>query len=132
MEARLVICAQSLSIDQRTNTLSLFNIVEEVSAPSFPLVIPYMSVAVMLLRSAEEPSAPTDVFITIYLDAERVLHAGIKTDFQQQLRAKVIVEMQGVVIARAGVLRAVVKHADQELGTWKVSVNNIGPKLVQE
>ena len=54
MEIQFVICSQSISIDQATSRLSLFNVLDNLTVPAFPVWIPELTIVASILRS------PTD------------------------------------------------------------------------
>jgi hypothetical protein len=127
MEARLVACAQLVSIDQRTNSLSLFNLIEEINLPAFPFAFPYMTVAVLLLREANEPSAPANLSLRLFMGDQQVFSRDLTANFQQHLRMRLVVDIQAIVFQTPGIMRVTVNQDDRELGAWKIYVNNIGP-----
>src|SRR6266496_2011211 len=123
MEARLVICAESVAIDQRRNSLSLFHVIEEFNAPTFPLVVPHMSVVILLSREGNEPQEPTDVNLRLYLEDQQFWRNALAINFQGHLKLRFLAEMQALVIQRPGSMRVTVNQDDRELGSWKISVN---------
>lgn len=127
MEARLIVCAQSVSIDQRSNSLSIFSIIEELNLPVFPYAVPYMAVAILLSREATDPSVPTNLNLRIYQNNQQTFRASLNANFQQQLRLRLVVDIQAVVLQAPGVIRVSVNQDDREMGAWKIYVNNIGP-----
>ena len=130
MEARLVVCALSVSIDQRSNSLSLFNIVEDLNVPAFPFAIPYMALAIMLTKTADEPSEPRNVSLHCHLEGEQLFRGVLAPNFQQHLRVRLVVDIQALVVPRPGLLRVSAYEDDRELGAWQISVNNVGPAAV--
>jgi hypothetical protein len=55
-----MIPSESLSIDQASNRLSLFNVLEQVNLPRFPAIVPQLCVTILWQRERDE--APDDVF----------------------------------------------------------------------
>jgi len=130
MEARLVVCALSVSIDQRSNSLSLFNIIEELNVPAFPFAIPYMALAIMLTKTADEPSEPRNLNLRCQLEGEQLFRGALAANFQQHLRVRLVVDIQALVVPRPGLLHVSVNEDDRELGAWEINVNNVGPRAV--
>jgi hypothetical protein len=127
MEARFVVCSALVSIDQRSNALSLFNLCEEFNIPAFPFAFPHMAVVALLTREANEPSEPANVEMRFFLDAQEIFRTPIRLNFQQHLRMRFVVDVQAIVLPRPGSLRVVIQHDGVELGQWKIQVNSIGP-----
>ena len=133
MEATLVVCASALSIDQRNNGLSLFNILEEINSPSFPTIIPYMAFIALMSREPNEPNVVDDLVMSIDIAGEPVFKGGLNpADFQQRLYSRMIVDMQGIVVNKTGTMRVVLSRGEQDLGLWRIRVNNIGPQIQQK
>lgn len=133
MEVTLFICANGLSVDQRSNTLSIFNILEEINAPSFPMVVPYMVLVGMLSRGPDEPNTVNDLVLSMDVDGDRFFQGALNAaDFQQKLNSRLVIDMQGVVVPKAGMMRVVMSQQEKPLGLWKIRVNNIGPTIKVE
>ncbi len=47
-------CSQLVSVDRFTNTLSLFHMIEQLNAPSFPFRMPQMFVSVLWQREPQD------------------------------------------------------------------------------
>lgn len=62
-ELILSACSQLVSVDRFTNTLSLFNIIEQINAPTFPFVMPQIFVASIWQRSDAEQGFPFESHI---------------------------------------------------------------------
>jgi len=133
MEATLLICANAISVDQRSNTLSLFNILEEINSPSFPMVVPYMVLVAMLTRGADEPNVFADLTLSMDVDGEVFFQGNLNpADFQQKLSSRLVVDMQGLIVPKAGMMRVVMSRPENPIGLWKIRVNNIGPTIKVE
>jgi hypothetical protein len=126
MEALFLVCAESLALDQRRNTLSLFHVIEEWNIPAFPLAVPYMVIVGLLKRTAEEPEAPEGVQLRITLANQEIFLGPISVNFQGRLRMRSITELGGLVILNPGVLSVSIIEGVRQLATWSVVVNHIG------
>lgn len=130
MELTLITCASGISVDQQHNTLSLFNIIEDVNSPSFPMVIPSMVFVGMVTKSPDEPNEVRDLMLVASLDDERIFQGAINpVDFQGRPNARLIVNIQGLVISRPGILNLALHQPERALGIWKITVNGIGPDI---
>jgi hypothetical protein len=56
MEFRLIACCETTLQDMRNNALSLINVIEELSAAAFPVIIPKLTMVTLASRSAQEPN----------------------------------------------------------------------------
>ena len=101
MDVELAICAESAVLDQTTNKLSLFGIVEELSGAGFPGFIPNVFFVLFLKRKKSEPEK-LDFKISVELNGTSFFSAPFSMSFQGKLRARAIANLQGVPIAGPG------------------------------
>lgn len=103
MKLFLFACCNECLIDGRTNQVSLINILEEISAPSFPATHARLNVLVVLERSLSEPSTVTCP-LTIKNGSQILLNSHLTFQFQQFLRTRAIADLQGLPILTPGKL----------------------------
>lgn len=132
MELLLLVCAESAIIDSATNRVSLFNILDEFSAPAFPTIMPNFSLVGILTRKAREAQKAA-VRLRITLDGQKqpLLDAALKIDFQRHLRSRVLTRMQGMPIPAPGLITVNLRSKKGELGTWNIRVNQIGQPTIK-
>jgi hypothetical protein len=129
MQVAFNICAESVVVDQRRNTVSVFHIYEEWNTPVVPFVIPRFTVLAVFIRTQDED--PGDVFLSMNLANQELFRGQIKLNFQGRLRLRSITELGGLVIAQPGTFRVVVDHQGRELATWEMPINHIGQVVAQ-
>jgi len=123
MNVLLFTCAQSAVVDSRTNRLSLFNLLEELNATSFPCTISGLALTLVMLRTPEEPE---EAFVTIQSTQEgRVLSGfSIALQFHRHLRTRVVADLNGLTAIGPGVIELSVLSPSQIImASWKVKVN---------
>jgi hypothetical protein len=130
MQARLLTCSESISIDTRRNSVSLFHLLEQFNSPFFPTVVPQMSIFMLIERSSDEPSEPTAGSLRIVLNEQELYRGPIELRFGEHLTAKYVSDVRGLVIPQPGLLRFIVtfgeQHSPQE---WSVPIIHIGQAL---
>jgi hypothetical protein len=131
MNLRFLTASESTAIDSRTNALSLFNVLEEILSPSFPVLIPKISIIALLERTLDEPTVLESVTLEIRMDQDLLLTTPMNIDFQGRPRIRAIVEYQGFVVHRPGALTFTVRNADEILGIWRINAGQIGPSEAQ-
>lgn len=131
MNIRFVTCAQSLSVDQRSNALSLFHVIEELNIPAFPSALPYMAVVAFFQRTNDEPNDPEGIQIILALGEEELVRQPLVASFQGRLRMKVIAEIAGIVLGAPGVLNVTIQYREEARSTWPIIINNIARPVVQ-
>lgn len=125
MRCALIAACEIAIIDARTNNLTLINILQDLSSPTFPAIHPRVNLAAILDRTGDEPNA-SDGTIRIALDDQPVFETPLHIDFQGHLRVRAVAEIQGVVLTRPGILKLSLLHAGNELGSWSLRVNQLG------
>jgi hypothetical protein len=123
MNVLLFTCAQSAVVDSRTNQLSLFNLLEELNAASFPCTISGLVLILVMLRNPEEPD---EAFVTVQSMQEgRVLSGfSLALQFHRHLRTRVVADLNGLTAIGPGVIELSVLSPSQTLmASWKVKVN---------
>lgn len=104
------VVAESVAVDQNTNRLSVFNIVEEISAPRFPAVHPSL-VAVTCLLLDQESEVGLDFQLNLKLSLASVggkiedLGSFASNFTAQSVRHRILQEFRGLKLPTAGMLR---------------------------
>ena len=130
MRVRFVTCAESVSLDARRNALSLFHLIEEMTVPAFPVVIPQLSIVALFERAEDEPEL-ADLTVRIVLNEQEIFRGPIDLRFAGHLRMRWLTDVRGLVIPSPGTLAFIIYAGAQELGAWTISVLNIGQVVVQ-
>jgi hypothetical protein len=130
MRAKLFLCAQASAIDARTNSISVFHILEEVHAPAYPVVLPTMSIIALLELDEGEPIA-TEVHLQIFLGNQQLFDGPFQTNFQIRRKARAVAEINGLVIPAPGVLRVLVASAGRNVAAWEMTVDQIAPPQLE-
>src|SRR5258708_158386 len=95
------VVAQNISVDQTTNAVSAFNIVEELRSPGFPVLVP--SLAVLSVWHREEGDQEQDFQCTLRVTPPGEIPQDFHTNFRLlPPRHRLIHRLQGLPILRAG------------------------------
>lgn len=124
IQLKLAVCAESVVRDAETNTVSVFNIIEDISTSSFPVGIPKLSALFMLERSARDPER-VDCLVTLTRDDQEIGRVTIEGDFGGKLRTRVILFAQGVIIDEPGILTIALTVSGEAMGAWHIPVRMI-------
>lgn len=132
MEVTLLVCAESSSLDQATNNLSILNVVEGLNAPIFPVALPLTVVAI--LRRKKNESATQTLRLRILLDGQQqpLFDAPLPIDFQGKLKSRAIGRIQTLVIPEPGSMRVTILRKKEILGEWQIDVNQAAQPEVFE
>ena len=125
IQVKLFLCADSAAIDMRTNALSAFQIIDQLHAPSFPVAIPRISMIASLTREATDPSDVT-LQLQIHCGNQQLYAGPVQINFLQQLSARTIVDMHGLLVPAPGSLQFLLSRDAEALSSWTILVNHIG------
>jgi hypothetical protein len=131
MRLVLFTCAESAAIDQTTNRLSIFRVMEEIGSPAFPGAWPQMWIIAAGIRDENDPSVYNlTMRITLTGQQQPIVAAPFMIDFQNRSRARALGQIAGLVLPNPGVLRFSLSDGTSELGFWEVTVTQLGSPSV--
>lgn len=120
MRLLLLACADTSVVDQTTNRASLFNLLEEVITPTFPIGI--YSIAVFTLWEREPAEPDTHAELTVRLNERQLMQGQLALNFQQTIRCRSILTLRGLPLSEPGILLFEITLAGQVVGSWRVLV----------
>ncbi len=103
MKVILAAAALSVSIDRFTNRMSLFNVVEQINSPSFPLWMPEISFVVAILRGEGDPQEFT-AKTELRLGDKVLVQSNAPISFKNGPIARNILNLRGIPIPAPGEL----------------------------
>ena len=102
MNLSVMTCAQSSAVDSQTGRLSLFHLLEQVQATSFPTAMSLTLVG-MFAREAGEPDDQS-VRLKVELGETAIFDSTVNFSFRGKQRSRVLMAMNGLAIPSAGKL----------------------------
>lgn len=123
---KLVLCAESIVRDSETNTVSAFSLLEEMSAPRFPVAVPRLASLFLLEKEPKDEDMQNYQYI-LTLANQELLRSPVEVRFEGKLRTRVMVNVQGLLIPAPGELRARLELQGRELGSWSMAVSMAPP-----
>lgn len=124
LRSKLFLCAESASIDSRSNTISAFHIIEMVNVAGFPAVVPRISVLAVLSRE-ETDAVEANIHLEAFLGVQQLFSGPFPANFVGLL-SKSVVELQGMVLTGPGDLRFILKNGEEVLGSWSMMISQVG------
>lgn len=128
---KLLLCAEGVVVDQRTNNASVFTILEELSPQELPSVLPQFVILALFERDEEEPET-REFRLTLSLNDESIFGQDMKLDFKGKRRMRQMVHLGGVSIEKPGTFVTSVALGDQAVGEWNITVNPPKKPIVKE
>ena len=123
MKLLLLVCAETSVVDQATNRASLFNLLEEVATPTFPILI--YSTVVYTSWEREEADSDTQADVSVKLNDKQLFTAQLAINFQQAMRCRSVLTALGLVLTEPGTLVFDIIFGGQVLGSYHVPVKSI-------
>jgi hypothetical protein len=132
MHCNLFAVAESSSIDIATQRLSIFNIWEDITTANLPAFVPSMALVAILTREENEPR-DVELQVIVTLNGNNILaQLQARVSFQSALKARAVINVQGMVFNEQGVCEIAIRHADAEpLGSWTMRVNLVAHPQIQ-
>jgi len=103
MNVALAVCAAGSAIDRFSNRLSIFNVIEQIVSPSFPVWVPEMTFAVVLRRGEQDPQR-FQASARVHMGNEIINTAQVGIDFENGQFARQIMNFQGLPVIHPGEL----------------------------
>lgn len=129
MRCTLTICCESGVVDQINNTLSIFNVIDDINVEQFPGVFAKLSIVFVVLRE-DEDEQQLEALMTVHHAGNEMVRAPLAANFGDQRRLRLISAIHGFVIPAPGVYRAAMWLDDRELGYWEFVVRqNQAPRV---
>ena len=127
---KLLLCAQGVVRDAEHGGISVFNILEVIQAAGFPMLIQQMDILAVFEREREDPPQH-EVHFRISIADTELLATTLAIDFEDKLRNRSMLHVQGIVIPHPGNLIVSARLADVTLRIYEVTVEQIGPPPVE-
>jgi hypothetical protein len=128
IRSKLMLCADAIIIDAKSNNVSVFNIIEQFTPESLPIFIARFTVLVVLERDPNDPST-IECSLRITLNHTSILDQIITSDFQDKKRNHSIITLSGLPITQPGTLKTSYWLDENELDHYVIDVNE--PRQVQ-
>lgn len=118
------VVAESVSVDQATNTMSVFHILEEIRAPLFPAVIPKLSAVAHWNAAPDELDQDFQVSVRISFPDGKLL--PFTQNFRMaRRRQRTIANFAGLPISQPGTLTIEVSLNGQHFADHTIEVFKI-------
>lgn len=126
MLSKMMLCAKGVVIDRNTNNVSIFEILDQMGAPSFPLTVPEVTIYNLLERKESEPNQ-TNCELKMSIDGmELPSIPDISVDFAGSRRNRLTLHLQGLNIPKPGTFKFSLVCNGKVLDSCELSFIQIG------
>jgi hypothetical protein len=115
-----VCCSEDYVIDQATNRVSLFNLIEDMPSAVFPFAI--YSFCIFSYWERENGELDTSAQLTIEIGDTILFQSPLALTFQDQIKCRAVMKIHGLGVLGPGTMVVKVSLGDVTKGTWKVNV----------
>jgi hypothetical protein len=125
---RALLIAESVIQDKTTGRMCVINVLERVLPAGYPLLIPRFTLFAMLERATEDDPRPP-VNLRIFIGEDEVFSDGVSIDYGSTAVTRVVLEFQGFVLPKPGLLRATLTVGDASLTTYPIEAVPAGASV---
>jgi len=123
------LCCESVVVDQFTNRVSIFNLLEEVITPTLPVGI--FVVANFALWEREPGEADSRASLIVRMNTNQLTQLPFEIAFQDKSRCRTIVGLSGIVLNEVGQLTFEITVGDAIYSTWRVPVSLVAQQTAE-
>jgi len=105
IRAKICFAAVAVVQDTTTNSVSAFNILEGVTAVGMPFFMQSLAFFVLWEREANDPPRALGTLTININEQQLIAQGGITVDFGAGLRHRTVVNVNGLIVPRPGLLR---------------------------
>lgn len=129
MISKMMLCAKGVLIDRTTNNVSVFEILERIGAPGFPLIMSEITIYNLLERKESESNqANCELKMSIDgLDIPPI--TDIVVDFLGNQRNRLTLNLQGLNVPKPGTLKFTLFCNGKALDSCELSFVQVGQPL---
>ncbi|UVK44840.1 hypothetical protein BPNPMPFG_000305 [Mesorhizobium sp. AR07] len=99
--------------------------IDEIQTPALPVLVPKITIVAIATRDASEPST-AEAKIVFLSNGVRLFEMPAPVQFHDKFRARVVAEIQGIIIPGSGKLRVAYYQGDNEIASWDMAVVLVG------
>lgn len=123
LKSSLILCAIGVVIDSRSNNVSVFNILEEISPVNFPAFLPEVAVLNFLERDSLDDQSIVNLTLRLSIGGESLFQQVLSVNFQDKLRNRTVINIGGLPIPRPGKLDFSIIIDDVVLDQYEIVVH---------
>ena len=121
--SKVLLVADRAIRDNETGNLSIINIIEDITAESFPILIPRLTIVAFIHKEQDDNSKPNLRFKLLNNETSIGDHS-IKVDFREKNRTKAIIQLGTVPIREPGIAHFILTDAEgNEIDKYSINLN---------
>jgi len=125
LSAKFILWAKSASVDSLGNSLSIFEVIEELSIPQLPGVLPDTKLVTLFERNTEKDPSLFDCILIVKNGDKVIGNQKFQLDFKGLKRNRLVIMVPPFKIEKEGTLTFSFTQKNKEITTYKVEVIKI-------
>lgn len=122
IKVKYILFAKSVVIDQRSLQVTANNIIEEISAPKFPSIIPESNLIICFTRNIED-DAQIKLKLKAFINDKVIGFQDIDVDFKNVKINRTVVDFQTFPITETGTLKFELRNnKNKKIASYQVDV----------
>jgi hypothetical protein len=121
IQCLLAVCSDSGALDFPSQRLSIFHVIEDAWAISFPVVLKLQATFV-LSREEGDPAQPQTA-LRIFQGRYGEDTVPVEVNFRAGLRTRALVQLEGVPLRGPGIVRFGLLVEGRDIGGWEIVVH---------
>jgi len=113
LRVQIAVLAQTVSVDRFTNRVSIFNLIDAIESPRFPLFIPELAFFALLRKESNDPEQ-FKVRVSISVGPSIIGSTEVQVDFQGSQNARILLNFQGLPVTEPKDLHIAVSLPNQQ------------------
>lgn len=130
IKADMFLVASGVVRDVETSNVSVFNILDTITAGGFPVIIQKMYLYVKTSRAVDDPDI-AECRLQVLINDKELVSTPMSLNFEDKTKNNAVMELNGLMIPRPGELRFVLcLNNKDELGEYVIEIKE--PKTEKE
>jgi hypothetical protein len=115
------IAANRVIVDSISNQVSIIDLFEQLKAPSFPVLVPRLTLLYYVSRDQGDPTTK-DLMVVCKLSDTEIFKVAVKVDFKDEESTRIVLGIDGLTLIEPGMLKAYLMDQDVSLGVLDLAV----------
>jgi hypothetical protein len=115
------IAANRVIVDSITNQVSIIDLFEQLKAPSFPVLVPKITLLYYLSRDKSDP-VTKDLKVVCKLGESEIFKVDVKVDFKDEESTRIVLGVDGLTLTQPGMFQAFLMDQEESLGVLDLAV----------
>jgi hypothetical protein len=115
------IAANRVVVDSITNQVSIIDLFEQLKAPSFPVLVPRLTLLYYVSRDKDDP-VTKDLKVVCKLSDTEIFKVDVNVDFKGEDSTRIVLGIDGLTLTQPGMFQAFLMDQDKSLGVLDLAV----------